>query len=52
MEDDVEPATDAVLRRIFPCLQAIAMRQVMQRFPVIESLVTVLDRCISCSQYM
>lgn len=50
MEEDVEPATDAELRGVLPRLQAIAMREVMQRFPIIKGLVTVLNWCICCSQ--
>jgi hypothetical protein len=52
MEDDVEPATDTEFGRVLPRLQAIAMIEIMQWFPVIEGLIAVLYWCISCSQNM
>lgn len=44
MEADVEPASDGIVGRVFPGLQAVAMAEVMSRFPVVEGLVAVLYR--------
>ena len=49
MNDDVGPASDAEVGRVLPCLQAVAVVEVVQRFPVVEGLVTVCDgRVESC----
>lgn len=52
MNQDVSPATDAEFGRVLPGLQAIAVSQVVQRLPVIEGLVAVLNRCIRCRKEM
>lgn len=44
MERDVEPASDGIIGRVLPGLEAIAMAQIVGRLPVVEGLVTVLDR--------
>jgi len=44
MDADVQPAADGIVRGVLPSLKAIAMAQVMGRFPVVEGLIAVLDR--------
>lgn len=43
MNSDIEPASNCIVWRVFPCLQAIAVAQVVSWLPVIECLVTVLN---------
>jgi hypothetical protein len=43
MKRHVEPASDGVYRRVFPCLQTISMIQVVCRFPEVEDFVAVLN---------
>jgi hypothetical protein len=43
MDENVRPASDAVLWRVFPRLEAVSMGEIMQGLPVIESLVAVLN---------
>lgn len=44
MKRDIKPAADGIVGRVFPRLQAVAVRQVMRRLPVVECFVAVLDR--------
>jgi len=44
MEANVQPAADGKVGRVFPCLEAVAMAQVVGGLPVVERLVAVLDR--------
>jgi hypothetical protein len=44
MKSNIEPTPNRVFRRIFPGLKAVSMIQVMGWFPVIENLITVLNR--------
>jgi hypothetical protein len=44
MQPDVKPAPDGKLWRVLPGLQAISVRQVVRRLPVIERLIAILDR--------
>lgn len=43
MKGDVKPASDGIVGRVFPGLEAITVAQIMGWFPVVEGLVTVLD---------
>ena len=43
MQPYVCPASDCVLGRVFPCLQAMAVIYVMCRLPVVKHLVAILD---------
>ncbi len=43
VDENVRPASDAVLWRVFPRLETVPMGEIMQGFPVIESLVAVLN---------
>ena len=43
MESNIEPASDGIVGRILPRLQAVSMAQVVCRLPVIEGLIAVLD---------
>ena len=43
MQADIEPAAERVGRRVFPCLQAVAVGQVVRRLPKVVHLVAVLD---------
>lgn len=43
MEANVEPAADGVVGRVLPSLAAVAMDEVMGRFPVVVGFVAVLD---------
>lgn len=40
---DIEPAANGIVGRVFPRLQAVAVREVVRRLPVVERLVAVLD---------
>ena len=42
MDNDISPTSQGKFRTVFPGLQAIFVVEVVQRFPVIESLITVL----------
>lgn len=44
MEGDVQPAADGIGRGIFPCLEAVAVGQIVGWLIVVEGLVAVLDR--------
>lgn len=48
VECNVEPAANGIVGRVFPCLEAVVMRQVMGWFPVIERLVAILNRSEPC----
>jgi len=48
MYRDVQPAPDGVVGRVLPRLETVAMAEVMGGFPIVESLVTVLDRREQC----
>lgn len=50
MDENVCPASKTVFRGILPCLESRAMGEVVQRFPVIESFVTILDGSVGCSK--
>jgi hypothetical protein len=50
MYDDIKPASNGVLWRIFPGLQPVAMVQIMRWFPVIEHFIAVLDRGVECCE--
>ena len=50
MDNNVEPASESKLGRVFPCLQPIATVQVVGGLPVVEDLIAVLDRRIECSK--
>lgn len=51
MDKDVSPASYAELRGVLPCLQAVAMGQVVQWFPVVEGFIAILYwRIRSCKQ--
>ena len=45
MEGNVQPAADGVVGRVLPCLQSVAMAQIVCRLPVVKCLVAVLDGC-------
>ena len=49
MYEDVEPASNGIFWRVFPCLQAIAVVEVVRRLPIVEDFVTVLDWSVQCS---
>jgi hypothetical protein len=40
---DIEPASNGVNWRIFPCLKTISMSEIMGWFPKVEDLITVLN---------
>ena len=42
MDNDISPTSQGKFRTVFPGLQAIFVVEVVQRFPVIESLITIL----------
>lgn len=44
MENDVEPASNRVVWGVLPGLEAVAMADVVCWLPVVERLVTVLNR--------
>lgn len=44
MNGNVKPATDGIVGRVLPRLQAVAMAEVVCGLPVVEGLVAVLDR--------
>lgn len=44
MQTDVKPTPNGIVGRVFPCLETVAMAQVVRRFPVVEGLVAILDR--------
>lgn len=50
VEENVEPAADAVLGGIFPCLSSVAMLKIVRWFPVVEGLIAVLDGCVGGSE--
>lgn len=52
MYDDVQPTPDGKFGRVLPRLKSIPTVKVMGRLPVIENLVTVLNRRIQCCQYI
>ena len=52
MERDVGPASDAELWGVLPGLKSVAMVKVMQGFPIVESLIAVLDRGVQRSEKM
>lgn len=44
MKRDIQPASDRIDRRIFPCLESVSIVDVMRWFPEIEHLVAILNR--------
>ena len=46
VDPSVSPRSDRVDWRILPCLESMAIGKVMRWFPVVEDLVTILDRMI------
>lgn len=47
---NIEPASYRISGRILPCLETVAMGQVMSGFPIVEGLIAVLDGC-KCRRY-
>lgn len=43
VQGDIEPAADGVVGRVLPRLQAIAVREIVRGFPVVEGLIAVLN---------
>jgi hypothetical protein len=42
MYDDISPTTQGIFTTVLPCLEPIFVVEVVQRFPVVEGLITVL----------
>ena len=45
MKDHIEPAPDRINRRVFPCLKAVTLIQIMRRLPEVKDLIAILYRC-------
>jgi hypothetical protein len=52
MGNDISPTSQGKLRAVLPSLQAIFVVEVVQRFPVIESLITILYWSYVCREDM
>lgn len=44
MKGNVEPASDSIVRGVLPSLKTVAMAEIVGRLPVVEGLITILDR--------
>ena len=48
MDDDIQPAANAVFRGVLPGLQAVTMVEIMRWLPIVEDFITILNWCIRC----
>jgi hypothetical protein len=43
VDPSISPRPDGIYWRVLPCLETMAISEVMRRFPIVKDLVAVLD---------
>ena len=50
MNGDIEPTSNGILWRVFPCLKSVTMAEIVRGLPVVEYLITILNRRVKSSE--